>query len=199
MISVALVGLIKIELPTQTIRWCSGGFQQWGSETFTGSDDIFGVIGSVDPLDEGITDEIPALEMVCYPTNAATPGDLSQPGFQTSRVRFWIAEYTPTTGVIVGTPDLLFDGMLDQTRFTVGKERTLAMSVVSLCERMLALNIGNSMNPNFHKSIWPGETGHDQATGLSQQVAWGTDSPPSASSSYTPAPSYGKAKKNKSQ
>jgi len=197
MISLALVGLVKMELPTGDVKWCDGGFQVWGADTFKSKDDTFGVIASIDPLTEGISDEIPALEMVVYPANTATPGDLSQPGFQTSRVRFWIGEYDVAAGTIVGTPDLLFDGMIDQTRFTVGKERTLAMSVVSLCERMLALNIGNSQNPNFHKSIWAGETGQDQATGLTQQVAWGTELP--ASGAYVPAPSYSKGggKKNK--
>jgi len=193
MIILALVGLVKMELPTGDVLWCDGGFQVWGADTFTSKDDTFGVIASIEPLSEGITDEVPAMELVIYPAGDATPADLSQPGFQTSRIRFWVGEYDRATGLLIGTPELIFDGMLDQTRLTVGKSRQLAMSIVSLSERMLAMNIGNSQNPNFHKLVWPGETGHDNATGLSQQVAWGTELP--AAAGYVPAPVYGKGSK----
>src|SRR3546814_8736110 len=50
---------------------------------------------------------------------------------------------------------------------TVGASRELAVSVVSLAERLFELNIGNSLNSAWHKSVWPGELGHDNATGLS--------------------------------
>ena len=72
----------------------------------------------------------------------------------------------------------MFDGQVDQTVLTVGKgTKELAVSVVSLAERLFEGNIGNTLNPTWHKSIWPGETGHDNATGLSVSVAWGTESP----------------------
>lgn len=187
--TLSLIGLVKMELPGDTVLWCDGGFIPWASETFTSKDPVFGVIGSIDPLTEGAIDEVPALEMIVLPAGTSTPAQLSQPGHQTSRVRFWIADFDSDTGLLDGTPDLIFDGQIDRTKLTVGLERSLAISVVSLCERMLALNIGNSMNPNFHKSIWAGETGHDQATGLSQQVAWGTETPPGASASYVVPPS----------
>ncbi|MEO0699437.1 MAG: hypothetical protein AAFY81_06930, partial [Pseudomonadota bacterium] len=35
----------------------------------------------------------------------------------------------------------------------------------------------------FHKSLFPGETGHDNATGLQVSVAWGVESAPTSTSS----------------
>src|SRR3546814_6647984 len=102
--------------------------------------------------------------MTLLPPGDSTPGDLSQPGFQTSRVRFGIGEYDVDTGELDGTPDVIFDGQLDRTMLTVGASRELAVSVVSLAERLFELNIGNSLNSAWHKSVWPGELGHDNAT-----------------------------------
>lgn len=178
MLSTSLVGLLKMELPTGTVRLCDGGLIRWGSETFTGKDATFGTIASLDALTEGVGDEVPALEMALNPVGSAAPGDLSQAGFQTSRVRFWIAEFDPATGAVVGTPDLQFDGQIDQTKLSVGREtRRLSTTIVSTAERLFNRAEGNSLSPAFHHGVWPGELGQDQATGLTIPVAWGAEAP----------------------
>lgn len=184
MISRSIAGLVKIELPSSiTVRLCDGGVIYWGAETFTAKHSTFGSVASVRPMSEGVGDEVPALEMVLIPSPTATAGDLVQPGFQTSRVRFWIADYTIATGAVSGTPDLIFDGAIDQCILSVGAQRRdLAMSIVATVERLFQGNIGNSLSPVWHKSIWSGETGHDNATGLSIPIAWGVESPNSAGS-----------------
>jgi hypothetical protein len=175
----ALTGLIKIEFPTGTVRLCDGGFFVWGAETYLSKDPVFGTLASLDGLSEGVGDEIPALEMTLMPPGTTLPGDLSQPGFQAARARFWLAEYDVVTGLLDGTPELQFDGQVDQTTLTVGRDRReLAISVVSSAERLFQRNIGNSLNPSFHKSVWAGETGEDNATGLGRAVAWGVEAPP---------------------
>lgn len=175
---VAITGLLKIEFPTRTVRLCDGGFFTFASEVYQSSDAVFGNIASLEPLSEGIGDEVPALELTLQPPGTTPAADLSQPSFQQARARFWIAEYNPDTGLIVGTPDLAFDGQVDQTSIRVGRgERSLSISIVSTAERLFERNIGNSLSPNFHKLIWPGELGHDNATGLKVPVAWGVAAP----------------------
>ncbi|MBX7459561.1 hypothetical protein [Qipengyuania huizhouensis] len=174
---VALTGLVQIDLPERTLRYCDGGFFEFGGEAFRSRDDTFGTIGSLQAMSEGVGDVVPALQMTLLPAGDAAAADLSKPGHQTSRVRFWIAEFDPATGVI-GSAEVMFDGQIDQTILTVGKgTKTLDVSVVSLAERLFEGNIGNTLNPTWHKSVWPGETGHDNATGLSKPVAWGVESP----------------------
>src|SRR3546814_7709774 len=73
--------------------------------------------------------------------------------------------------------------MADASQGYVGAE--VAVSVVSLAERLFELNIGNSLNSAWHKSVWPGELGHDNATGLSIPVAWGVESPRSSGGGTT--------------
>lgn len=187
--AVGLVGLCKIELPDGDVLLCDGGFITWGAETYRAKDAVFGMIASIDALGEGVGDEVPALEMSLYPAGEAEPGDLSQPGFQTSRCRFWIAEFD-TNNAVVGTPDLLFDGQIDRTMLTVGTTRELTMSIVSLAERLFEKSTGNSLNPTWHQSIWPGELGHNNATGLSVNVAWGAAAPPGSGGVYSANPFF---------
>lgn len=180
---VALTGLLVMELPEQTVRLCDGGFITWGADTFLNEDETFGTVQSLDALSEGTGDQIPALGLTFIPASTAAAAELSQPGFQKSRVRFYIAEYTPATGLLVGTPELQFDGQIDQTKLVFGKgTRTLDMDIVSSAERLFMRNDGNSLNPSWHKLIWPGELGHDEATGMTIAVAWGAEAPPSVAS-----------------
>lgn len=181
----ALAGLVKIELPASTVRLCDGGLVIWGAETFTAKDATFGTVGGLDGLTEGVGDEVPALSMRLIPAGDALPADLIQPGFQTARVRFWIAEVNPATSAVVGTPDLQFDGQLDQGTLSIGKDsRDLEFTVVSMAERLFNRAEGNSLSPTFHKSVWSGETGHDQANGMTIPVAWGAEQTATGSYSY---------------
>lgn len=182
---IGLTGLCKIELPDATIRLTDGGFIVWGGETYRSKDDVFGTIASIDELTEGVSSEVPALDIVMFPANTAAAADLSQPGFQRSRVTFWLAEFDRETGWLDGEPDVLFDGQIDQTALSCGRDsRELTMTIVSTAERLFERNIGNSLTSAFHKSIWPGETGHDNAAGLGKPVAWGVEAPPSTSAGY---------------
>ncbi len=174
-----LTGLVKIELPTTTIRLCDGGIIDFDGETYKASDPTFGTIASVDSLQEGVGNEVPALDAIMYPPGTAAIAELSQPGFQRSRVRFWLGNYDRDTGELTGSPTLMFDGQIDQTTLTVGKDRReLAMSIVSTAELLFERNTGNSLNPVFQKSVWAGDTGHDNAIGLGVPIAWGVESPP---------------------
>lgn len=181
--SLALIGLLKIELPDATVRLCDGGFVVFEGETYRSTDEVFGGIGSLQPLTEGIGEEIPALELTLNPAGASAPADLSQPGFQKSSVRLWVGEMDIDAGTLVGDPDLLFFGQIDQSVLRVGRStRDLAMTIVSTLERLFMRNEGNSLSPVFHKSVWSGETGHDNATGLTVPVAWGVEKSRGASS-----------------
>ncbi|MCW1985331.1 UNVERIFIED_ORG: hypothetical protein M2348_001063 [Sphingomonas sp. R1F5B] len=174
MITVALAGLVQIDLPDRTVRLSDGGVVRWGSEIYAARDSVYGVISEVEELTEGVGDEVPSLGITYLPAASAAPADLARDGDQASRVRLWIAELNMATGAVIGTPDLQFDGQLDQAVLTVGRDRRdLTTTVVSTAERLFARNEGNSLSPAFHALLWPGEAGQDLATGLTTPVAWG--------------------------
>lgn len=177
--------LLKMELPTRTVRLCDGGVVRWGGEVFRGRDAVFGCVTGAEALTEGVGNEVPAFSITLSPEAGATPAELNQAGFQTAPVRFWVASWNPVTGAVDGTPELLFDGQLDQVELRLtGQARELENSVVSSAEKLFSARRGNGCSPTFHKSIWPGETGHDEATGLSVPRAWGVEAPPAAAAVY---------------
>lgn len=172
---VAIAGLCKVELPTATLRLSDGPRIIWGAETYTARDATFGVIGGLETIREGGSDTMPPLELTLLPPGTESAVTFVQPAMQGSRVRFWIAEYTPSTGFVDGTPELRFDGYLDQAMFNLRGE--LNLTLISKAAQLFEQNIGNSLSPAFHKTVWPGETGHDNATGVGKPVAWGTTAP----------------------
>lgn len=174
------VGLIAIDFPGHALRLCEGGFVDWNGEIYRADDPVFGTLGEIEDLSEGVGEEVPVFNMTLLPPGTTTPAQLSQPGYQSSTARFWIGEYDPDTGRLSGAPDLQFEGEVDQTNLVFGADsRVLEMTIVSGAARLLERNIGNSLNPAWHKSIWPGETGHDNATGTDRPIAWGVEAPAS--------------------
>lgn len=175
---VTLSGLIKIELPEATLLICDGAFVKWASDTFFSSDANFGSIGAIEPLSEGVGDSAPALRLTFLPVDTAAAADLSQPSWQGSRVRMWIGEVSLTTNQVVGTPELMFDGQTDSTELVIGRgKRELVMDIVSAAERLFVIDEANTLSDRFHQSLYPGERGEENATGVGVGVAWGTAGP----------------------
>lgn len=182
MLAVALTNLLEVAFPSGTVRWSEGAAIRWGSDVFMPRHATYGAVAGAESLSEGIGNEVPAMRLTIHPPSTSAAADLVQPGSQQARVRAWLARYDPQTATVTGTPDLTFDGFLDQARLVRGPGKfALECAVVSLLERLFELNTGNSLNPTFHKSIWPGEGGEDHATGLVLQDAWGVESPVSTS------------------
>jgi len=183
--NVGLTGLLKIELPGRTVTLSDGGVTQYAGDTYGPVDDVLGSIASVDTIAEGVGQEIPALEIQFAAPGTAAISALSSGAIQQSRVRLWLAEYDLMTGDIVGTPELRFIGLVDQP--TIGfsyRQLTVTITAVPALEALFYRDTGNGLSASFHKAIYPGETGHDNATGLSIPVAWGAASPPSGGSVF---------------
>lgn len=176
---ILLVGLMKLEMPDRVVLLCDGGFMNWNGETYVGADPEFGTLAGFEALTEGVGDEAPAGSLTMLPPTTAAAVTISQPGFQGSRLRLWIAEVEESSGLIIGEPDLQCDWQLDRTTLRIGKgDRRLELGCVSRSQRLLARSEGNVMSSAFHSSVWPGETGHDNAVGLEASFAWGAPSQP---------------------
>lgn len=183
---ITLAGLAKIELPARTLYLCDGGMVQWGSETYHGDDSEFGVIAAIDGLRDATSDQAPGGRLTFLPASAAAAATLSSPGYQNSRIRFYLAEVDQATGQVIGTPDLVFDGLLDATVLRIAdRRRELDMDFIARAERLFSQNEGNMLTSRFHESIWPGEFGFANATDAQISVAWGIEAPPRGAAPVT--------------
>lgn len=179
---VMMAGLVEIALPTRTLRLCDGGFIYFDGQKFTSADEDFGSIESIDIPEEKAGDEAPSGQLNFLPVSTAAVADLSQPAFQGSPIKFWLASVDEATGEIVGDPELLGDCELDTTVLKLARgRRVLEIGFISVAERMFNINEGNVLSTRFHQSVFTGELGFDNATGIGTAVAWGVAGPPRGS------------------
>jgi hypothetical protein len=54
------------------------------------------------------------------------------------------------------------------------RELLISQTITQTLEVLFFKNNGNGLSPQYHKKLYPGETGHDQATGLVENDYWGT-------------------------
>lgn len=174
-------GLLQINFPARTVRLCDGGFITFDSELFTSRDDVLGSIASIDSMSEGASGEIPALDIAFNPPGPVAFTALTSGALQRAPVRLWLAEYNIDTNAIVGTPDLLFLGQLDQPSIRWSRsEYGISISCVSRAEWFFELDTGNGLSDTEHQERYPGELGHANGTGLQVSTAWGIAGPPRA-------------------
>jgi hypothetical protein len=177
---VPMCGLLRIDFNDgRVLRLVDGaGSITWGAEAYVGRDETFGAIQSVDEIDDGTGDEAPALSLSLFPASDAAAEDLCAADMQGSRVRLWIAAYDRATGLIIPDPYTVFDGELDVATLRLGPNiRAVDYDCVSGFERFFDNEEGMRLNPTFHQSVWPGETGLNKVTGIIEQKYWGQNPP----------------------
>lgn len=188
---IGLTGLLRVDLPTGVVRLCDGAFFDFGGARYFASDPILGTIASVNDLSEGLGNEIPALDITFNPLGPIAISALSQAALQRRSIRLWLAEYEVETGLIVGTPELRFDGFVDQPAIRDNEnEYSVSLVAVPWLEYFFDRDDGNTLSSAFHKTIFPGETGHDNATGLGIGVAWGAETPATGNARVVTTGSY---------
>lgn len=174
---ITLCGLIKIELPTYTVFISDGGFVYFGGDTYQSEDAEFGVISGFE-ISGTAPDQAPGGKITFLTPSATAAAQLVSPGFQTSKLSIWLAEIDEATATVIGTPTILTLAQLDRGVISeTMRSREVALEFVSLGERLMTINEGNSLNGTFHKRIFSGELGLDNAIGMAVTIAWGAASP----------------------
>jgi len=169
--------LLRLDLPSGSVFLSDGGITVFGGDTYSPTDDDIGSISQVSEVTEGFGAELPELEVVIAPPSNAALTPLQEGAFRRSAVRLWLAEFDADTGAIVGTPELRFAGRMDRVRQQYAfQDLKIIVSAVPETEVLLFSDDGNGLSAEFHKAVYPGETGHDQATGLVVTVTWGVES-----------------------
>lgn len=173
-----LVALMRIELPGRTVRMCDGGFIYWGVDLYDCIDELFGTIGGAESFEEKVGDEAPGGKLSFLPPSASAGAALSNPAFQGARMRFWLGEYDPMTGRIIGTPDLAADLSIDTATVKASRgARVVDIEFESAAKRLFMVLRGNALNDRFQQSCYPGELGMSNATGMPRSTAWGAATP----------------------
>ena len=183
---IGIAVILKAELPGHTARIVDGGTITVDGETYTSRDTVLGVPVGFESLNEGVGDEAATGALTFLPGD--TPSStLNDPTWQGSRLRIWTVEFGEDSGEPIGDPVAAADFILDRPMLNFeNSQRTLDLECTSTAERLFMLNTGNSLSPSFHQSIWPGEKGLANASGVGKAVAWGAAAAPRGSSTGAP-------------
>lgn len=178
--SIMISGLMELVTTTGTIRLCDGGILNWASVgQFTSVDPTYGTLGSVEASAEMVGDEAAGGQIVINVPSTAGAVALAAPQMQGKAIRFWLAEVDVQTGLLIGSPTKLFEGVIDTVGLSLDKNtRTVTAGYVDAAERLWAIREGNVLTSRFHQTAWPGEKGFDFCTGAAVQVPWGVSGGP---------------------
>ncbi|MEM9085300.1 MAG: hypothetical protein AAGB23_05205 [Pseudomonadota bacterium] len=169
--------LVRLDLPSGSVYLSDGGVTVWGGNTYRASDATLGSISRYGETAFGFSNTLPEWEFILAPPSNAALTPLQIGALARSPVRYLTAQYDVNTGEVVGDPDAEFSGRMNTVRQPFAfRELSIVVSCVDETEALLRTDDGNGMSSARHKSDYPGETGHDQATGLPITVTWGAPS-----------------------
>lgn len=178
--SVTGVLLVTVELPDHTIRWTDGGFVVWGANTYEEVDETYGVLSSLEEVEDGVDDSATtwAFDMM---TDPAVVPSLIVPGVQGSVVTVHTGAVQRSTGLLIGEPDLIQRVELDQpTGSFLSRSDPLTWGCCTEEARMLEESDEQRLTDAFHQSVWPGELGYVNVTNIKRKLYWRADEPNNA-------------------
>lgn len=150
--------------------------------TFTGKDTNFGALDTLGTISESVATEAPSITISLL---SPTIGQISDPRYQGATVRIWVGAVDDNTGVVIGSPELLYHGWLDTavTTHNMNIQKT-TLNVASVWERLFIGSEGFRLNAAWHRSLFPGEGGLDNAVEAKGQIPWGIEGATPAASNY---------------
>lgn len=149
------------------------------AETYTGGHDLYGTIDSIDVITESDGDQAPEIRLTLNVPNATGAAQLASPAMQGREVQIMVGAVDPSTGLIIGTPEVKFLGEIDVPTLVSGENsRTLDLTIVSVFERLFEVEDGARLQDGWHQSIWPGEKGFEYMTGTDKNLYWASQPPP---------------------
>ncbi len=176
-----LIVLMKLELPTETVCLSSGLQVPYGGDTYLPADDDWGMLSHVNVVAWGQTSRAVSPDIGLLIPSDAKIQVIASKAVEDSRIRIWWGAVDPDTGAVeIDDEDgPLYTMYLDttDTSFRVGDRPTLIKTYPATAHQ-LRPSTRQRLNPSFHKSIWAGETGLDNVTGITDADGWRSNDPP---------------------
>lgn len=186
---ITLVWLVKLEAPAGDVNLTAGGVVRFdagaGEEAYSASHPVFGTLAEPDEVTAAFGDLAESAVLRLIPNPEAALTDWYSQSLRDCRVRIWQAELgsdqlTATDAEQTG------DFIVDTVSRVIGADGsvTLELGLIGRAEKLFLVNEGNVCSERFHKSVWPGEDGFNNAVDTPVPVAWGIAAPPQGSASF---------------
>src|SRR3546814_1496933 len=117
-----IFGAVEIVLPDYNLRLLDGASELTiNGNPYKGEDATFGTLAAISTLSEEIGEEAPEISIELYPPNASAMATLCNPNMQGSQVSIFVGAVDPTSGLIIGQPEVKFLGEIDVPSLTIGE------------------------------------------------------------------------------
>jgi hypothetical protein len=177
-----LTALFRVDLPSGVRRLMLGsGETKWGADKFVGYDATIGHVDSGEELREDVSGEAPNTSLTIVPAPAADKAAIAGAAVQLAPFQIWLAalQLDGSSHVeVVPDPEPLFSGFIDQATINLDANRSeIDYTLISAFDYFFEDSEGQRLNSQFHTSIYPGEHGLDNVTGLTKKIYWGAVPP----------------------
>lgn len=159
-------------------RWTDGGFVVWDSELYEARNN-FGVLSEVGEISDGVDGEASSCAITIIPADNDAFAALTAPEAQGAVVNIHLGAVNFQTGALVGEPDLLMRCELDVPRLTQNGG-AVTHDTITEEARMLEVNDERRLNDSYQQSIWPGDLGYANVSGLKVKIYWRATDPNNA-------------------
>lgn len=176
---VTIFGALSITVGADTVRLLDGSSEiMINGNLHSGEDVNYGTWAALDKFTDGTGDNAPGIVVTMLPADEDAVQLLSGPDMQGEHVKVYVGAVNTETGLTIGDPYLLFDGEVDITRYIFGtRVSEIEFECVGGMERMFFNDEGLRAVPAFHAQVWPGETGLNHVTGITDTIYWGGYAP----------------------
>lgn len=173
-----LTGFFELSLPSGTRRMLLGSTEvTWAGQTWKGYDPTIGSIDAPDDVREDMTGQAPNGSLSINISPDANRDDIAGQTVQLAPFKCWLAalQLDGSNHVsVVADPELLSDGFIDQATINLDKGRDdLDYTIISAFDYFFEDGEGQRLNGQFHRSLWSGEQGLDNVTGVTKKIYWG--------------------------
>lgn len=175
-------GFFEITLPSGTKRLMIGsGEVSYGGNIFKGHDNSIGHVASGEGVREDTSGEAPNTSLTIAVSPTADKSEIASEDVQLSSVKIYLAALGLDGSdklIAIPDPELLFDGFIDQAVISIDKGRDeVDYSIISAFDHFFEDSEGQRLNGQFHKTVWAGEKGLDNVSGVTRKIYWGTYGP----------------------
>lgn len=170
--------LVRLDMAGGPICLTDGGFVVFdagegeGPEGYTSHHPVYGSLDTVGAIKDGAEAQTTRIDISVLPVSDVAAAALSSPTTQGTRIQWWEGAIDPNSGLLIGVPELKFDGEIDKARFQVSDSWSLTLECGTQAERQLEPNADWRLNNAFHTLVWPGERGMAFVDGVTRKKEW---------------------------
>ena len=175
---------VSIALPAGTVRLLSGGSVAIGGNVYA-DDATYGALDMVETVEDGLDGQTSRATIQILPASSTAITNISAAAAQGSVVLIYQGAINTATGASIGTVETLFEGELDTAKLSVGAGGWVLTLECGTAEgRLLEPNDERRLSDAFHQSIWPGELGLREVTGVVRKIYWRARDPGSSAITF---------------